>query len=124
MTKVDALGGSSEGSMRSIAAAVRTVLIQHRSCVAVMSTAAFIMAGADAVAQQTEPRPAQSTVDSNSLTEIVVTAQRRSQTVPDIPYKISVVSGTDIANSGAATINDLTRNVAGLVTVDNVMPFI
>ena len=53
-----------------------------------------------------------------SLSEIVVTAQRRTQSVQDIPYNISVVDPRQIAEAGATTLNDLTRVVPGLVTVD------
>ena len=52
------------------------------------------------------------------LKEIVVTAQRRKQTVQDVPYNISVIDPKQIDESGATTLNDLTRDVPGLVTVD------
>jgi iron complex outermembrane recepter protein len=50
--------------------------------------------------------------------EIVVTAQRRKQTIQDVPYNISVVDPSQVSASGATTLNDLTRVVPGLVTVD------
>ncbi|MGA8706023.1 MAG: Plug domain-containing protein, partial [Steroidobacteraceae bacterium] len=52
------------------------------------------------------------------LSEVVVTAQRRSQTVQDIPYNISVVDQNAISESGATTLDELTRVVTGLTTVD------
>lgn len=53
-----------------------------------------------------------------ALKTILVTAQRRRQTVQQIPYNISVIEPGQIAQSGATTLNDLTRVVPGLVTVD------
>lgn len=52
------------------------------------------------------------------LKEVVVTAQRRRQTVQQIPYNISVIGARQISESGATSINDLTRDVPGLVSVD------
>lgn len=54
----------------------------------------------------------------SELKTIVVTAQRRRQTVQQIPYNISVIEPGQIAEAGATTLNDLTRVVPGLVTVD------
>ncbi len=55
---------------------------------------------------------------SGGLQEVVVTAQRRSQSVQDVPYNISAVGSGAIQQSGAQSINDLTRLVSGLTTVD------
>lgn len=48
------------------------------------------------------------------LEEIVVTAQRRSERITDVPYNISAVTASDLAASGATNANDLTKMVAGL----------
>jgi iron complex outermembrane recepter protein len=100
----------------SIAAAVHAVLRGCRANAGFLSTATLLLAVPTAFAQ-TSTTTTQST-DATPLSEIVVTAQRRVQTVQDIPYNISVVGGADIANSGATNINDLSRIVNGLVTVD------
>ncbi len=55
---------------------------------------------------------------SSTVQEIVVTAQRRIQSVQDVPYNISAVGQGAIQESGASSINDLTRLVPGLTTVD------
>ena len=52
------------------------------------------------------------------LQEILVTAQRRKETIQDVPYNITVVDPAQVSASGATTLNDLTRVVPGLVTVD------
>jgi iron complex outermembrane recepter protein len=53
--------------------------------------------------------------------EIVVTATRRASTVQDVPFSINAQTQADIERSGATTIEDLSRNVAGLA-VQNLGP--
>ncbi|MDF0541766.1 TonB-dependent receptor [Sphingobium sp. H39-3-25] len=68
------------------------------------------------------PAVAQAVPDQNSgdqSGEIVVTAQRRDQSIQDVPYNISAVSGADLAKSGVVNVNSLTQVVAGLTTIDN-----
>ena len=55
---------------------------------------------------------------SDTLEEIVVTAQRRTQNVQDIPYNISVVGAEDLARTGTTGINQLAHIVPGLTSVD------
>jgi outer membrane receptor protein involved in Fe transport len=50
----------------------------------------------------------------NTLEEILVTAQRRTERLIDVPYNISAVSGADLATSGVTSVADLTKLVAGL----------
>ena len=52
---------------------------------------------------------------------IIVTATKRASTVQDVPFSINAQSEEDIQKSGAVTIEDLSRNVAGL-TVQNLGP--
>jgi iron complex outermembrane receptor protein len=59
--------------------------------------------------------------ESESNTEIIVTATKRASTVQDVPFSINAQSEADIQRSGATTIEDLSRNVAGL-TVQNLGP--
>ncbi|MDH7639120.1 TonB-dependent receptor [Sphingomonas oryzagri] len=49
--------------------------------------------------------------------EIVVTAQRRSQNLQQIPYNITAVRGADLAKAGVSA-NSLSQVVPGLVTID------
>ncbi len=46
--------------------------------------------------------------------EIVVTAQRRTERVQDVPIAVSVLSGDSIAPGRVATAEDLTGNIIGL----------
>jgi iron complex outermembrane recepter protein len=56
--------------------------------------------------------------DADMGEEIVVTATRRSETLQQIPYSISAVTGGALEKSGVSSINDLGRAVPGLQNVD------
>lgn len=53
--------------------------------------------------------------------EIVVTANKREQTLLEVPFSVNAQTQQDIERSGAGNIEDLSRNVAGL-TVQNLGP--
>jgi iron complex outermembrane recepter protein len=68
-----------------------------------------------ALAQQA---PAQSTAPATELSEITVTATRREATLESVPYSLSVVSGEDLARTGAADFASLANQVPGLAYYD------
>lgn len=53
------------------------------------------------------------------LQEIVVTATRRSQSVNDVPYNITALSGDTLAGLGMSDINSVVRSVPGLANFDD-----
>jgi len=58
---------------------------------------------------------AQDTDDEDfSLEEIVVTATKRASSIQDVPFSINAQTAQDIQRSGAKSLEDLARNVAGL----------
>jgi iron complex outermembrane receptor protein len=59
--------------------------------------------------------------DDNEPAEIIVTATKRASTVQDVPFSINAQTQQDIERANAQTIEDLSRNVAGL-TVQNLGP--
>ncbi|HWU79479.1 MAG TPA: TonB-dependent receptor [Caulobacter sp.] len=59
--------------------------------------------------------------DQNAIEEIIVTATKRDATIQDIPFSINAQTEKDIQRSGAVTLEDLSRNVAGL-TIQNLGP--
>jgi outer membrane receptor protein involved in Fe transport len=64
---------------------------------------------------------AAATADSGNetaLSEIVVSAQRRTQSLQDVPYNITAISGAALQDEGVSSINGLTQVVAGLMNVD------
>ena len=52
------------------------------------------------------------------LEEVMVTATRRAQSVEDIPYNISAVSGDALSNAGVTDMQSLTRMIPGLTSAD------
>ncbi|MEW6576024.1 MAG: TonB-dependent receptor [Pseudomonadota bacterium] len=56
------------------------------------------------------------------LEEIVVTAQRREQSLQDVPMAISAVSGDTLRDAGAIGIDGLANLVPSLATVSNNQP--
>lgn len=52
------------------------------------------------------------------LEEIVVTATRRAQTVQDIPYNISAMTGEQLESAGVTSLTDLTRVIPGIAYAD------
>lgn len=55
---------------------------------------------------------------ADALEEIIVTASRREQSILDIPYNISAVSGDDIAAQNIVDTSDLMRTIAGVSVID------
>ena len=50
--------------------------------------------------------------------EVVVTAQKRSALLQDVPFSVAATSEDTIRNAGVSSIVDLARNVAGLTIAD------
>ena len=59
--------------------------------------------------------------DLFSLEEVIVTATKRSSTIQDLPFAINAQTEQDIQRTGATSLEDLSRNVAGL-TIQNLGP--
>jgi len=78
---------------------------------ALLGAASQIFAVAPAWAQNEDPGNSDA---GRGQTEIVVTAQKRTQALIDVPLSISAVSNAEIAKRGASTINDLQYSVPGL----------
>jgi iron complex outermembrane recepter protein len=86
----------------------RAIRIQGRHRLGISISA--ILAGA------AQLQPVQAIAED--LSEVIVTATRRSQTVGDIPYNISALGAADIADSGATDLLSLTQMIPGLVSPD------
>jgi len=70
-----------------------------------------------AQAESSQPEPVVGSKDV--VAEITVTAQRRNESVLDVPYNVSVLSPSELQRAGVADLNDLARFVPGLFTVDS-----
>ena len=64
---------------------------------------------------------AQETPTETYGNDIIVTATKRDTSIQDIPFSINAQTAEDIQKSGAVTLEDLSRNVAGL-SVQNLGP--
>ena len=56
--------------------------------------------------------------EAQQFEEIVVTATRREQSIQDVPYNITAVSGEAIENAGATDLASLMRIIPGVVYAD------
>ncbi|HMJ92574.1 MAG TPA: TonB-dependent receptor [Allosphingosinicella sp.] len=82
------------------------------------SLAAFVATASPAYAQD-EPAPA--TTAEGTEQDIIVTGTLRESTIQDVPFSINAQTERDIERTGATTIEDISRNVAGL-NVQNLGP--
>ena len=79
-----------------------------------LSTLALVPVATPALAQE-----AGAAEDDSDI--IIVTATKRDANLQDIPFSINAQTAEDIQKSGAVTLEDLSRNVAGL-SVQNLGP--
>src|SRR5918993_1556073 len=97
-----------------------------------MRTSAYLLIGTAAaalatqsLAQTTQEDTAQAAnqpeVARTSGDEIIVTATKRATRVQDVPFSINAQTEEDLQRANAQTIEDISRNVAGL-TVQNLGP--
>ena len=94
-----------------------TKIIRRTALAGAASMLALIAAG-PAWAQD---EPAAATPEAEEEQSIVVTATLRETSLIDVPFSINAQTQEDIERSGASTVEDLSRNVAGL-TVQNLGP--
>src|SRR6266550_698532 len=71
--------------------------------------------------QETAAQTANATPDQMYGPEIIVTATKRASRVQDVPFSINAQTQADIQRANAQTLEDISRNVAGL-TVQNLGP--
>src|SRR4051812_7358679 len=81
------------------------------------SVPASAQTGQEAAAQAANQQP----VAGQYGADIIVTATKRASRVQDVPFSINAQTQADIERAHASTLEDLSRNVAGL-TVQNLGP--
>ena len=99
--------------MRRSALILRTALL-----------ATTVLLATPAWAQTVEEQQAQAANapdDSSAGDVIIVTATKRASTLQDVPFSINAQTQEDIQRANASSIEDISRNVAGL-TVQNLGP--
>jgi outer membrane receptor protein involved in Fe transport len=63
----------------------------------------------------------QSAVDENDVERITVTATKRRATIKDVPFSVNAQTQADIERNGATNLEEVSRNVAGLI-IQNLGP--
>jgi outer membrane receptor protein involved in Fe transport len=82
---------------------------------------ALTLAGAAALALAAAAAGAQE-ASSTTLGEVLVTAQKRTESVQDVPVSISVVSGSLLQNGGSTQLTDYSAYVPGMQVDSNGTP--
>jgi iron complex outermembrane recepter protein len=85
------------------------------------SLIALTIAATPAFAQTPPPAAAAPAAGSEDEQTIIVTATKRESSLLAVPFSINAQTEADIRRSGANTLEDLSRNVAGL-TIQNLGP--
>ncbi len=93
----------------------------RRSLVPLLASASFIVAvGLNAPASaQTVPAGTADAAGESSVEDIIVTAERRSQRLQEVPISITAVTGASLARAGLINITQLGQVATGLVVPAN-----
>lgn len=91
---------------------------RHLGSMALSSAIAIAVATSPALAQTTAPQgsdsPATSGPETSGIADIVVTAQKRAESVQDIPIAVSAISGAALAQRGSTDLTAIASTVPGL----------
>jgi iron complex outermembrane receptor protein len=96
-------------------------MIRKRRSVAAPSIAAvfaFAFAAAAHAQQQAAPAAASAATQEGGVEEIVVSAQKRTESLQNVPFSVAAPTEAQIRNAGADSLAELARNVAGLTIAD------
>ena len=72
------------------------------------------VAGAVALVLTTAAAAAQNAPTTTNLGEVIVTAQKRAERIQDVPVAVSVVSGSQLVDSGSVQLTDYAAYVPGM----------
>jgi iron complex outermembrane receptor protein len=82
----------------------------HPTRLSIAPVAVLLVTGSPALAQQ----PATATTGQQGIAEIIVTAERREQSVQKAPLSIQVIQGSDLEKAGITDALGLTRVTSGV----------
>ncbi|TLM77342.1 TonB-dependent receptor [Microbulbifer harenosus] len=60
--------------------------------------------------------------DAPVLEEVQVTAQKRTESMQDVPVSVSAITGDDLANTGFRDVSDIAAQVPSLIVTTNISP--
>ncbi len=89
-------------------------VIFNKSVISTAVSTALMMSMSSFAANAAEPVK----VEKGKVEHIEVTATRRSQSIQEVPYNISAVSGDELESAGIIDASDMMRGVAGISVVD------
>ena len=98
-----------------------TALLLIGTSMAAVASQAAAQTQQESAAQAANPQPGAAAPHNVMEGEIIVTATKRASTVQDVPFSVNAQTQEDIRRAHAQTLEDLSRNVAGL-TVQNLGP--
>ena len=98
--------------MRFSSTVLRSLLLG--STAAALAAPAWGQTTQEDEAQAANPTAVTSVATPEDEEEILVTATKRSTRVQDVPFSINAQTQEDIQRANASTIEDISRNVAGL----------
>ena len=104
--------------MRFSSKLVRSLLL---GSTAVLAAPVWAQTQPEEQAQAVNPTAETTVAAPESGEEIIVTATKRASRVQDVPFSINAQTQEDIQRANASTIEDISRNVAGLA-VQNLGP--
>lgn len=107
--------------MRLSVSTTRTLLATTASLALAVPAAAQTTGESQAQAATSTASDPAPDEDERGLGDIIVTATKRASTVQDVPFSINAQTQEDIQRANASTIEDISRNVAGL-QVQNLGP--
>jgi outer membrane receptor protein involved in Fe transport len=70
-------------------------------------------------AGQPSAQPPTAAADSSSLQEIIVTAQKRSERLRDVPMSVTAVTGSQLQDQGVTSPADLAKVVPGFTFTES-----
>ena len=86
---------------------------RHLNLLLGVSATAMIFAGGTGAYGAEAPSPAQAAQSTTKLPEVVVTAQKRSEKLSDVPMSVASVSGDQLKERGIVTTGQLEKLVPG-----------
>jgi outer membrane receptor protein involved in Fe transport len=95
----------------------RSLLHERSVGSSALAAAIALVLGVTPTARAADTSPQKPQV-AGGLEEVIVTAGRREQTVQDIPYNISAVTGAQLQATGVNDLTGIARLVPGLQTAD------
>lgn len=93
-----------------------------RRAVLLGSLSATALFAAPVCAQRTTPEPAAASDQTDQDADIVVTAQKREQTLIDIPQSIQAISGAELERRGTKELGQLVNFIPGASVVSRAGP--